>query len=166
MSALPRIRLEPSGIEVVHLRPAQMDICTRHGERYHLSDECLREIAALWGVEPHHGRINDAGVFTPFDTVIDIGAGRCRAEILMACSPSGLWAMDTSYMTAMSGGGSAPSVWNPIAFLCEADARAAGLNELIARFRAIAAEGGSDATDARNLADLLCAERTPQLSLF
>jgi len=161
----PRIRLEPLGIEVLNLRPAQDAIRAKYGPRYHVSDDCLWEVAALWGVQPHHEIINDAGVFTPYREIGHRG-GRCRAEIRYASSPSGLWAMDTSYMVAMCGGGASPSLWNPLAFLNEADARTAGLNELITLFRGIAACGGSDAAEARKLVDLLEAERMPQLSLF
>lgn len=46
------------------------------------------------------------------------------------------------------------------------DARAVGLDLLLSCFRAIAAQGGSDATDARKLVNLLEDERTPQLALF
>lgn len=165
MTALPRIRLEPLGIEALDMRPAQQDIRERFGPRYFADDACLREVAALWGINAHHECINDAGVFIPYEQ-IEHRTGRCRAEIRTACSPSGLYAMDTSYMTAMCGGGASPSVWNRVAFLSEADARAAGLHAMIERFRGIAAEGGTDAADARKLIALLEAERMPQLTLF
>lgn len=165
MTARPRIRLEPFGIEALDMRPAQNAIRIKYGPRYFADDACLREVAALWGIDPKHEGINDSGVFIPYKK-IEHRAGRCRAEIRYARSPSGLYAMDTSYMTAMCGGGAAPSVWNRVAFLSEADARAAGLNEMIERFRGIAAQGGSDSADARKLIALLEAERTPQLALF
>lgn len=161
----PLIRLEPSGIKVLHLRPAQDDIRARYGPRYHVDDHCLRDIAALWGFEPDQEGKNGAGVFDPCE-LIHIRAGRCRAEMHYARSPSGLWAMATSYNTAVCGAGASPSVWNSIAFLSETDAERAGLAELTARFRGIAARGGPGAADARKMMELLDAERMPQLSLF
>jgi transposase len=160
-----QLRVRTLGIEALNLRPAQNDIRRRYGPRYHVSEECLREIAALWGIELAGERINDAGVFTLYRD-IERRAGRCKAKLRLACSPSGLWAMDTSYMAALSGGGASPSVWNSLAFLSEADAKAAGLHALIGKFGTIAAEGGSDTADARKLIELLEDERTPQLSLF
>lgn len=162
MKPFPRIRLELLGIEVLHLRPAQNAIRQKHGPRYHVMDECLRDVAALWGIEPPLACINDAGVFIPYESV-ERRAGRCCAELRYASSPSGLWAMTTSYATAMSGGGSSPSVWNAFAFQSEADARAAGLHDLMSLFRGMADQG---MTDARKLVELLEDERTPQLSLF
>lgn len=160
----PLIRLEPLGIEALNLRPAQDAIRAQYGPRYHVSEDCLREVAALWGAQPHE-IINDAGVFMPYRR-INHRAGSCSAELRLATSPSSLWAMSTSSMSALCGYSSAPSVWNRHAFLNEADAIAAGLHELITRFRALAAEGGSEASNARKLVDLLEMERMPQLSLF
>lgn len=160
----PRIIVSP-GIEALDLRPAQYEIRTRYGRGYYVNEDCLRDVAALWGIGPQHECINDAGVFVPFQS-IDLRAGRCRAEIRYASSPSGLWVMDTSHMTATSGGGASPSVWNGVAFLSEDDARAAGLHALIELFRYIAAIGRPEAADARKLVSLLEDERTPQLALF
>lgn len=161
----PRIRIEALCIEVIDLRPAQNAVRAKYGPRYHVSDNCLREIAILWGIEQPQGIINDAGVFKTCKNIRH-RAGRCRAELHLAASSSGLWAMDTSYAAALSGGGASPSVWNPVAFLSEQDARVAGLHELLTRFRAIAASGMPEAAEARTLTDLLVAERMPQLSLF
>ncbi len=147
------------------MRPAQNEIRARYGRGYHVNDDCLRDVGALWGIGPQHECINDAGVFIPYER-IQCRAGRCSAEIRYAASPSGLWAMDTSYMTASSGNASSPSVWNAVAFLNEDDARAAGLHALIELFRNIAAAGRSEASDARKLVSLLEEERTPQLALF
>lgn len=165
MNTLPRIVIGSLSITALDMRPALNAIRAKYGSGYHVNTECFNEICALWGIEPHHDCINDSGVFITCMR-IDHRAGRCRAEVRYARSPSGLWAMDTSYTTATGGAGSAPSVWNRLAFLCEADARSAGLRELIERFRGIEAQGGTVATDARKLIGLLDAERTPQLSLF
>lgn len=164
MTKLPRIIVSP-GIEALDLRPAQKDIRARYGRGYHVNKDCLRDVAALWGIGPQHVCINDAGVFMPCQN-IDLRAGPCRAEIHYAVSPSGLWAMDTSHMTATSGNGSSPSIWNRVAFLSEDDARAAGLHALIELFRHIAAAGRPEAADASKLVALLEEERTPQLTLF
>lgn len=163
--AFPRLRLDPSGIVVLNLHPAQVAIRRKYGPRYFVNNECLRELAGLWGIEEHHECINDVGVFIPYNK-IEHCAGRCSAEIRFARSPSGLWAMDTSHSTATAGQGSSPSVSNPVAFLCENDARAEGLHRLIGVFRGIADGGGSDAADARKLVTMLQDERMPQLSLF
>ncbi|MDH4980931.1 hypothetical protein [Hyphomicrobium sp. D-2] len=158
----PRIVLETLSIEALDMRPAQNEIRARYGRGYHLSDDCLRDVAALWGIGPEHECINSSGVFIPYER-IELAKGRCRAEIRTVRTPSGLWAMDISYAAAICGGGASPSVWNGTAFFSEADARAAGLQALITRFRAIIAEGGSDASEARQLIALLEAERTPSL---
>lgn len=165
MNPLPRIRLDPTGVEVLNLRPAQDVIRRKYGPLYHVNDDCLREVAGLWGIEAHHACINDAGVFMSYNE-IEHRAGRCRAELRFARSPSGLWAMDTSHSTATAGQASSPSVWNPIAFLNEDDARAEGLQQLIRLFRGIAECSRGDSGDARKLVALLQAERMPQLSLF
>lgn len=165
MKPFPRVRLQPLGIDTLDMRPAQNEIRTRYGRGYHVNDGCLRDVAALWGIAPQHKCISDAGVFMSYER-IQCRAGRCSAEIRHACSPSGLFAMDTSHMTASSGSCSSPSVWNAVAFQNEDDARAAGLYALIELFRNIAASGRSEAADARKLVSLLEAERTPQLALL
>lgn len=162
---LPRIRLAPLGIEALDMRPAQDEIRARYGRGYHVNDDCSQEVAALWGIAPQHDCINGSGVFIPYDR-IECRAGRCSAEIRCASSPSGLWAMSTSYMTATSGSASSPSVWNGVAFLSEDDARTAGVHALLELFRNIAAAGKSEAADARKLIQMLEEARTPQLSLF
>ncbi|MCV0370221.1 hypothetical protein [Filomicrobium sp.] len=160
----PRIIISP-GVEALDLRKAQNEIRARYGRAYHVNEHCLRDVAALWGIGPEHDCINDAGVFMPYQS-IDLRAGRCSAEIRYAASPSGLWAMDTSHMTATSGNGSSPSIWNRVAFESEDDARAAGLYALIELFRHIAASGRPEAGEASKLVALLEDERTPQLALF
>ena len=165
MMELPHVRLDFLGIEALDMRPAQNEIRARYGRGYHVNDDCLRDVAALWGIAPQHDCINDSGVFIPYER-IECRAGRCSAKIRYASSPSGLWAMDTSYMTATCGGGSSPSVWNGIAFLSEDDAKAAGIQALIELFRNIADAGKSEAADARKLIQMLEEARTPQLALF
>jgi hypothetical protein len=162
MKPFPRIRLEPLDIEALDMRPAQNEIRARYGSGYHLSDACLQDVAALWGIGPEHACINRHGVFEPYQS-LEWQAGRCRAEIDYVRSPSGLWATATGYQTANAGGSYAPSVWNAFAFQSETDARAAALHRLIERFRGMADQG---MTDARRLVELLEDERTPQLSLF
>lgn len=165
MMEFPRIRLDPLGIEALDMRPAQNEIRARYGRGYHVNDDCFRDVAALWGITGQHDCINNSGVFIPYDR-LECRAGRCSAEIRYASSPSGLWAMDTSHMTATCGSGASPSVWNGTAFFSEADARAAGLHAMIELFRTIAAAGKSEAADARRLIQMLEEARTPQLALF
>lgn len=100
------------------------------------------------------------------ETLIEVRTKRCQAEIRAAAGRNGLWAMSTSYMLPESGAGSAPNVWNSMAYHSRDDARAAGLLALESRFRKIAARSGPDAKAALKLLDLLDAERTPQLQLF
>lgn len=166
MTAHPLICLAWAGIEAIDLRPAQDAIRARHGPDYHLSEACLWEVAALWGIERGHGAINSAGVFTSGFHAVDVSTGRSRAEICIACSPSGLWAMETCFWTPTYGASAAPGVWNPVAFRCDDDARRAGLEALIARFRTFAAMDGSDGSDARKMIDRLVSEKTLQLRLF
>lgn len=161
----PRITLGSIGPEILDLRPAQDTIRAQYGPRYHLDPNCLQEIAALWGVGVEHACINDAGVFLARDSFA-LRQGHCCAGIHMARSPSGLWAMATSYTTSRCGGGSAPSVWNGFAFLTESDSRMAGIHKLISKFQAIALEDGPGAMDARQMIAVLRSELTPQLALF
>ncbi|WP_282890738.1 hypothetical protein [Xanthobacter autotrophicus] len=153
------------GIEALDMRPAQQALRVQYGCLYYLSDACLRDVAALWGVMLPSPYMYDVGVFRNARSILH-RTGRSEAEIRLACSPSGLWAMDTSYMLPLSGHGAAPSVWNPVAFLNEADAVAGGLHELIESLGRIASSSRSDASEALRLMDILKAERTPQLSLF
>lgn len=165
MTAPACIQIEPMGIKAVDMRPAQQALRVQYGRRYYLSPECLRDVAALWGVVLPSPYMYDVGVFRNARSILH-RTGRSEADIRLACSPSGLWAMDTSYMLPLSGHGAAPSVWNPVAFRCEADAVAAGLHELVEALGRIASSSRSDATEALRLMDILKAERTPQLSLF
>lgn len=130
MTRLPHITVDPPGIKVLNLREAQNAIRRKYGPRYHIMDEALRDVAALWGIAPHDDCINDCGVFIPYE-LITCRTARASAEIRIAESPSGLFAMDISYSAPISGAGAAPSVWNRIAFLGRDDARMAGLHELI-----------------------------------
>lgn len=157
-----RYRLEPLAFEVTDFTDVQNAIRRKHGPRYHLSPDRRAEIAALWGMRPDDASINDAGVFLGAEEIA-LKAGRCRCEIKLAQSPSGLWAMDTSHATPDSGAGSAPGIWNRIAFDCRDDARAAGLHRMISTFEVIASLGRAGAADARALVALLKAERTPPL---
>ncbi|MEM7778515.1 MAG: hypothetical protein AAF732_23290 [Pseudomonadota bacterium] len=74
--------------------------------------------------------------------------------------------MATSHTLSMSGAGSAPGVWDPVAFQGLDDARSAGLREHIKRFRGVKEAGGSDASDAREILEMLDAAAVLQLELF
>ncbi len=130
MTACQRITIGPLGIAALDLRPAQAAIRKAHGPRYHVIDQAMWDVAALWGITPEHQRINDCGVFDPPDDVIRIEAGRSHADIELACAPSGLWAFATDYHLPNSGAGSAPSVWNSFAFESRADARSMAMAQL------------------------------------
>jgi hypothetical protein len=164
MCTPPKIILDSPGIKVLDLREAQNAIRRKYGPRYHVMDEALREVAALWDIAPGNHRINDCGVFIPYE-VISCRTARASAEIRMAESPSGLWAMDISYHAPISGAGAAPSVWNRIAFFSKDDARMAGLHELIGIFTRKAA-AGPEAAEAGKMLVMLENARTPQLELF
>ncbi|GFO80790.1 MAG: hypothetical protein A49_04170 [Methyloceanibacter sp.] len=161
MSSFPTIRLEPSGIEVLNLEPAQNAIRAKYGRSYHRSRDALDEAAALWGFE----RTSSVGIWSPCDDVLEWRVGRCSAEIRLGRSPSGLWSMTTCYATSIQGQTCAPSIWNPVAFLSRDDARQAGLEYLVETLRGIAARRQSDASIAQKLADMLEADLW-QRSLF
>ncbi|MEO1282929.1 MAG: hypothetical protein AAFV69_14475 [Pseudomonadota bacterium] len=165
-SDYPLFTLDVTGVAVCDLQPAQDAIRRKYGPRYHVSEHALWDCAALWGIAPTHHRINDCGVFDLFDEAIEFKAGRCRAEIKLAATPSGLCTMGTSHILSMSGAGSAPSVWNRIAFHNLDDARAAGLAEHRARFSRVVQSGSSDSADARKFLEQLDDAATPQLALF
>lgn len=161
-----RIRLEPFGFEAIDLTELQAVIRRKYGPRYHVSDAWRDETAALWGILPGDGSINEHGVFLTYSDPVAVRAGRCRAEVQLARSPSGLWAMETCHATHDSGAGAAPGISNRIAFLCEDNARHAGLHRMISIFEAIAGLGRSSARDAAALVAKLKEARTPQLTLF
>lgn len=162
----PPITLEPLGLTALDMHPGQHAIRARYGPRYHVLDDALRDVASLWGLTLELGRINAHGVFTPLDEVLTFHAGRCRAEIKLAELPNGLCAKSTSHTLSCSGASSAPSVWNPVAFLSIDDARAASLHEHRQRFKAVIGAGDSDAADARSILDQIDGAATPQLELF
>lgn len=166
MTGLPAISVEPLGVTAFDMRPAQAAIRCQHGPRYHLSKAALWEVAALWGLTPGDPAINPHGVFADAETLIEVRGERSRAEICAAVGRNGLWAMSTSYMLPESGAGSAPGVWNSIAYRSREGARAAGLYVLESRFRAIAMKRGPNAKAASKLLGLLAAERAPQLQLL
>lgn len=160
------ITFETLGITALDLTDAQNAIRRGHSPRFHVKEQALRDCAALWGITPEHNLINDAGVFEAYDEVIDVQAGQCRAEIEITGSPSGMFAMTTSFSRQNSGAGSAPSIWNRIGFRSLEDARTVGLAEHRTRFNGIAMSGGTEATNARKLLDMLDEAATPQLALF
>lgn len=166
MTNFPLITIEPIGIAVFDLSEAQDAIRRKYGRQYHLSAECLADVAALWGLPNGSPLINDAGVFLTCEIALDLHAGPCSAEIEVAASPSGLWSMGKSCWGSDSGGGSAPSVWEQIAFRSRDDARLAAVAKLIEYFEAAIARGAPRECDLRSMLALLKAERTPQLSLF
>lgn len=161
---LPQIEI--AGLPALDLRSAQQAIRAAHGPRYHVSDQALWEVAALWGIAPQHGRINPHGVFDPIDETIRIEAGRSYAEIELARAPGGLWAVSTDYHLPNSGAGSAPSVWNRFAFFSRDDARTAGYARLRERFTAIGERDSPDAQAAKQLIAKLQAMQFEQMELF
>lgn len=146
-------------------------IRAKHGERYYLSAAALWEAAALWGVTPETGGINDCGVFTARKEVLPFSHLRCRAKITLVESPNGFWAMSTTLVTHLEGRTYAPSVWNEWAFSSRDNAQLAGLCELIdylqsAVERRCSTNSAANQQELRQMIALLDAEKTPQLSLF
>ena len=161
---LPRIEI--AGISALDLRDAQNAIRRAYGPRYHVNEQALWDVAALWGIAPEHERINPHGVFAPIDETIRVESGRSFAEIKLAQAPSGLWALATDYHLPNSGAGSAPSVWNHFAYFSRNDARSAGLGQLRERFATIGTRGGSDAKAAHEMMARIDEIAAEQMELF
>lgn len=162
---------KPQKFSAIDLDAALDTIQSTYGDRYFAVPEALWEAAALWGVTPETGSINDCGVFTPLSDVLHWHDGRCKVEIRLVEAPNGYWAMSVSYFTATSGYASMPSVRNRKAFPTREDARLAAIDELIERLHREADSRCSAITDAnrreiRQMIERLEAEKTPQLSLF
>lgn len=157
--------------DVIDRRAELNAIRQKHGDRYWAVPDAQWEAAALWGVTPDTNSINDCGVFTYRSDEFCLSAGRCKAEIDLVQAPNQLWAMSTSYQTAIGGGGSAPSVWDRAAYPTRDDALMAGIHHLIDRFKSEAVDpnscnGDSNKRNALQMVALLEAEKTPQLALF
>ena len=115
------------------------DICRRY-PKYWLSDEAKRELLALWSGPDCNG----CGVFQSTETVrIDLDGTHWYGEIRIAVAPNGWHAMDTSYGYGQGGGGSAPSVWNRVAYTTRDEAVETGINKLIATFEGVRDQQGT-----------------------
>lgn len=96
MMELPRIRLDPLGIEALDMRPEQDAIRLKYGPGYHLSDECLREVAAFWGINPEHVCINRHAFLTPIKAWSGRPDGAAPRLTTFAPLPAfGRWPRDT-----------------------------------------------------------------------
>lgn len=156
---------------VIDLAEAQNVICSKYGEHYITLPDALWEAAALWGVTPETCSINDCGVFTSRDDVIQLQSGGCRTAITLVKAPNGYWAMSIGCHTSTSGYGYAPSIWHRQAFPTRDDARLAGLCELIDCLQSTAKclsrlNDESNRHQICKMIALLEAAKTPQLSLF
>lgn len=157
--------------EMIDLSNTLDTIRRKFGDHHFVVLEALWEAAALWGVTPETGSINDCGVFTYTTDSFRLTTGGCTGEARLTQAPNGLWAMSTSYSTRISGGGYACSVWNRLAFPTRDHARLAAVYELIARFQGEVADrnsgnGESNQREAQQMINLLEAEKMPQLALF
>ncbi len=128
--------------------------------------EATQKIAELWGATT-----NEHGVLTASSIERVVEVGRCNGEIRFAQTDKGVWLIGLSGNTAISGFGYAPSVWNRQGFASYEDARAFGIEKLIAFFEQEAVSNNSCSSqsnkdNARKAIEHLKDERTPQLSLF
>jgi len=162
----PILMLE-CGVKALSLRKAQDAIRSKYGPHYHCHDEAMWEVAAdLWGITPKRPPINRHGVFELFDDIVGLRAGRYEIIVKIAVAPNGLCAMSKSHRTALSGGCSPLSVWNPLAFFSLDDARTAGLAEHRKRFADMIKLGCGDISEAKAMLELIDDAATPQLELF
>jgi hypothetical protein len=154
---------------VIDLSEQINGICARYPE-YWLSDEAQRELQALWG----GADCNDCGVFERGETIrVELDCQKSwYGELRIAVAPNGWHAIATSYWYGQGGGGSAPSVWNRIAYTTRDEAVAAGIDELIATFQRVRdAKGWAPANQpalAQSMIENLTAHlsQSRQLSLF
>ena len=145
------------------------EICGRYPE-YWLSAEAQLELLAVWGGP----NCNDCGVFERAENIlIELdGQKSWYAELRIAVAPNGWHAIATSYWYGQGGGGSAPSVWNRIAYTSRDEAVTAGVNELIATFEGVRDWQGSAPANqsalAQRMVETLKAylSQSRQLSLF
>lgn len=154
-----------------NLSDLQDAIRAKHGERYYLSPAAMWEAAALWGVTPETGGINDCGVFTSLIDVIRFCHLRCKAKITLVETPNGFWAMSTTLQMHDEGRTYAPSIWNEWAFPTRDNARFAGLCELIGFLQSAveprySTNSATNQQELRQMIVLLEAEKSQQLSLF
>jgi hypothetical protein len=154
---------------IVDLTEQIDDICSRYPE-YWRSNEAQRELLGLWSSPV----CNDCGVFVRDETIlIELGGQRSwYAEIRIAVAPNGWHAVATSHWYGQGGGGSAPSVWNRIAYTTRDEAVTSGIIELVANFEGVRDWQGSAPANqsalAQRMIETLKAYLSPsgQLSLF
>ena len=110
------------------------DVRDRYGMRYWASDEARQEMIALWA----NPSCNDCGVFENRETIrIRLDGTHWHGEIDIAVAPNGWHAISISWWYGLGGGGSAPSVWNPVAYTTREEAVAAGISNLIEKFEGV-----------------------------
>ena len=114
---------------------AQMDEIRFRYPEYGHHPEMVREMAAVWG-HPIH---NEHGVIETSEIIqIDLeGQKHWNAEIRLARTPNGRYAMSTSYGYPSGGGGSAPGVGDRKAYLTREAAVETGFDELIKSFTSV-----------------------------
>jgi hypothetical protein len=118
---------------VTDLTEQQEEIRSRYPEYGH-HPAMIREMAALWGDPPH----NENGVLETTERLSILeGQKQWKAEVRLAQTPSGRYAMSTSHQYPSGGGSSAPGVGDHRAYLSRDAAIEAGYNELIKRFAGV-----------------------------
>ena len=148
---------------VIDKRDTIAAIQKKYGEKFYFNQECYAEAAAEWGFDAH----NSCGVITHYRTETVVTVRTCKAEVRLAESSKGYWIIGVSAMTAISGFGYAPSVFSGIGYSSYDAARLAGVQRLLRFFQSESESlSGSAARDAAAAAQLLEAEKKPQLSLF
>jgi hypothetical protein len=120
--------------DIIDLTDQMNEIRSRYPEYGH-HPQMVHEMAALWGNPPH----NEHGVLDSTERInVELdGHKQWKAEIRLALTPCGRYAMSTSYDYPSGGAGSAPGVGDHKAYLTREAAVECGFNELIRGFTGV-----------------------------
>ena len=137
---------------MIDLTPQLDEIRDRYPRAW-CSPEAHADLKALWG----NVDCNEHGVMESRDVIrIDLPGEKLWYGIVhIARAPNGWHAMSTDYSYALGGGGSAPSVWNRIAYTGHDEALQAGFEALIRAFECIQRMEGAPASQATSAAKMI-----------
>lgn len=153
-------------IQIIDKRKEIISLKSEFGGRYFAEPLAIKRAAEIWGAT-----CNEHGVLLEGKEEMVVEIGRCNGVIKFAETSKGYWLIGLSGNTAIGGFGYAPSIWDQQGFASYDDARAFGIEKLIAYFEREAVtknscSSQSNKDNARKAAEYLKDERTPQLSLF
>lgn len=153
-------------IEIVDNSKIIKALIKRYGEYYFRSEEAIKELQKLWGVDCNpHGVVQNC----QRETIVKVGS--CEGEFVYAETKKKLWLMSTSVTTAISGQSSMPSVFDHIGYKHPNDARIAAMYEILSFFENTIKDNSStnsekNKANAGKCIDLLKKKLNPQLKLF